>query len=234
MEKGRPIFCLTFVCALLLLLAFVCALLLLACVLALLRCILRCSSLRDVEARQQLATDTHRHENQKLLAEILTVKRVVEVIGGVAEDLDGEIFPLAAPICSAPKYVCMRMCTCIVHRALCIVHCARYRAYTPGGFDALAAAARLPVLAACGALSDGRRPKQMWMERSCFEHHCGSASCVCRQAIYRCNAGARISSNEEEKERARRQARSAEMAAVNETHRIVTALGQTALSLLRR
>ena len=31
-----------------------------------------CSSLRDVEARQQLATDTHRHENQKLLAEILT------------------------------------------------------------------------------------------------------------------------------------------------------------------
>ena len=110
-----------------------------------------------------------------------------------------------------------------MHRA------ARYRAYTPGGFDALAAAARLPVLAACGALSDGRRPKQMWMERSCFEHHCGSASCVCRQAIYRCNAGARISSNEEEKERARRQARSAEMAAVNETHRIVTALGQTAL-----
>lgn len=125
MEKGRPIFCLTFVCALLLLLAFVCALLLLACVLALLRCILRCSSLRDVEARQQLATDTHRHENQKLLAEILTVKRVVEVIGGVAEDLDGEIFPLAAPICSAPKYVCMRMCMCIVHCALCalcIVH----------------------------------------------------------------------------------------------------------------
>ena len=45
---------------------------------------------------------------------------------------------------------------------MCIVHCARYRAYTPGGFDTLAAAARLPVLAACGAVSDGRRPKQVW------------------------------------------------------------------------
>jgi len=120
-EKGRPIFCLTLVCALLLLLAFVCALLLLACVLALLRCILRCSSLRDVEARQQLATDTHRHENQKLLAEILTVKRVVEVIGGVAEDLDGEIFPLAAPTLYAQH---PSMCACACARALCIVHCA--------------------------------------------------------------------------------------------------------------
>ena len=39
--------------------------------LALLRSYRR-TSLREVEARQQLATDTHRHENQKLLAEILT------------------------------------------------------------------------------------------------------------------------------------------------------------------
>jgi len=34
----------------------------------------RRAALREVEARQQLATDTHRHENQKLLAEILTVR----------------------------------------------------------------------------------------------------------------------------------------------------------------
>ena len=54
---------------------------------------------------------------------------------------------------------------------VCIVHRARYRAYTPGGFDTLAAAARLPVLAARGAVSDGRRPKQMWNgARSSLEH----------------------------------------------------------------
>ena len=55
----------------------------LACLLALCRSYRR-ASLRDVEARQQLAMDTQRHENQKLLAEILTASSSIVLVASSA------------------------------------------------------------------------------------------------------------------------------------------------------